>query len=99
VSADSPSPAEATEGYLQAGIRRGVPVAIPGAREPNAPRPAVEPAPPTEAAVSLTTPPKVEDRRQIEYEFEGGGAPNERRNGAQRTNFEKLRDWLLRRRS
>jgi hypothetical protein len=96
VRPDFRSPAETTEGLLQAGIHRGVPVPIPGALEPHVDRPAVELA--TIAEVSLTphTTPNFESRRQAEYEREGGGAPSERRAGADRSFGARLRDWLRR---
>jgi hypothetical protein len=96
VNSDSRSPAETTEVLLQAGIHRGVPVPIPGALEPHVDRPAVELATIAEASATPHPMPNVESLRQTEYEREGGGAPSERRAGADRSFGARLRDWLRR---
>jgi hypothetical protein len=94
VTTDSRSPAETTEVLLQAGIHRGVPVPIPGALEPRASRPAADLVPTSEAGATLHAAPSVEGRSQLDYELEGGGAPNERHGAAQGTVMARLRDWM-----
>jgi len=94
VSSDSQSPAETSEVFLQAGIHRGVPIAIPGAREPRAGGPAVASA--IDAGPGVPTAVSLEGRQQAEYEREGGGAPSERQGTARRTVLTRMRDWLRR---
>jgi hypothetical protein len=94
VTTDARSPAETTEVLLQAGLHNGAPVPIPGALEPRASRPAADRVTPSEA--NLHAAPTVEGRRQLDYEFEGGGAPKERHGAAQGTVMARLRDWMRR---
>jgi hypothetical protein len=94
VSPDFRSPAESSEVFLQAGIHRGVPVAIPGAREPRVGGPAVALA--IDAGAGVAAAANVEARQQAEYEREGGGAPSERRGTARRTVMTRVLDWLRR---
>jgi hypothetical protein len=94
VSPDSRSPAETSEVLLQAGIHRGVPIAIPGAREPRVGGPAAAMA--IDAGPGVPATANVDSLRQTEYEREGGGAPSERRGAGRRTVMTRMRDWLRR---
>jgi hypothetical protein len=97
VHVDPRSPAEATEIFLQEGTRSGVPVIIPGAREPRVSRPAVQLTPNIGAGANPGITPDLPSRRQLEYEREGGGAPSERLSVSQRARGVRALDWLLRR--
>jgi hypothetical protein len=97
VHVDLRSPAEATEIFLQEGTRSGVPVIIPGAREPRVSHPAVQLMPNIGAGANPAITSDPPGRRQLEYEREGGGAPSERLSVSQRAPVVRALDWLLRR--
>jgi hypothetical protein len=70
--------ATTTTANLQQAVRDGVPMLIPGAREPSLRRPIV-PGPGIPAELPhLQTAAVAGDRGRFEHEREGGGAPSER---------------------
>jgi hypothetical protein len=78
VTPSRPTQAEDTSTRLQAGVRNGLPVMIPGAWERRARRPIVQAADPGGVWAASPAAAPAGDRERLERAREGGGALSER---------------------